>query len=348
MLEAVAPGLVGLGGTAASWALWQRTHDAWSLAAGLGLSLASAVLLGVVGRARARAAEAAAEKQRVERRLAAAVEEEDRLRRQIEQLEARVRERTAQLEDAILEFETFNYSVSHDLRSPLGAIINLSAILGEDFGDGLDADGRDCVRRIVSSASAALSLTDGILAFARSGSPARAERLPMRTIFEEVAAEIRAAAPDSGCAIRVGDVPDVYGDPEMIRIVVANLLGNACKFVPKGRPPEVEVGGGVSSDQVIYFVRDRGIGFDDGQRGRLFKTFERVHRSPDYSGHGLGLAIVARIVRRHGGHVWAQGKPDRGATFFFSLPKRTPEAGDVPADARAPASEELSWHNPPP
>jgi light-regulated signal transduction histidine kinase (bacteriophytochrome) len=316
-------GIAALVGAGAAWLLWQRTHNEWVLGTGL---LASAVAAGAVAfveRARSRTRAQDEARARLEARLVAAQAEEQQLRKQVELLEARVRERTAQLEDAILEFETFNYSVSHDLRSPLGAIINLTAILEEDQLALLDDTGRDCLRRIIGSATAALALTDGILAFSRSGRrETRIELVRMQALCEDVAAELAAARPESDCSFRIGALPDVEADPELMRIVVANLLGNACKFVAKGSHPAVEVGGASTAHEVVYFVRDGGIGFDMKYADRLFRPFERIHGDPQYAGHGLGLAIVARIVRRHGGRVWAESQPGLGATFSFALPKR--------------------------
>jgi signal transduction histidine kinase len=316
-------GLAGLAGAGLSGLLWQRSQSEWALAAGLAATALAVGAIGLATRFRRRLRAADAGRERVVAQLAAATDEEQRLRKQVELLEARVRERTAQLEDAILEFETFNYSVSHDLRSPLGAIINLTAILEEDHGAVLDDEGRDCMRRIQRSAGAALSLTDGILAFSRSGRrETRIERVNVRALFEEVAAEQTVARPDSRCAFRIGALPDVDADPEMLRIVAANLLSNACKFVSEGCGAEVEVGAAEGAHEITFYVRDAGIGFDMKYADRLFKPFERLHGSPDYVGHGLGLAIVARIVRRHGGRIWADSTPGCGATFFFSLPKR--------------------------
>ncbi|RIL07440.1 MAG: hypothetical protein DCC71_03170 [Proteobacteria bacterium] len=240
----------------------------------------------------------------------------------LQALEQRVRECTAELERTVAEFESFHSSVSHDLRSPLGAIVNLVAILSEDYAERLDDTGRECLRRIERSARAALSLTDGIVAYVHSGKDGlHPEPVAMRALFEEEAARLAALhAPDARVAI--GELPDADADPDMIRAVVASLLGNAFKFVRKGEAAEIEIDGWDANGEHVYSVRDRGIGIDARWADRLFKPFERLHGSPDYPGHGLGLAVVARLVRRHGGRVWAEGARDAGATFYFSLPKR--------------------------
>jgi signal transduction histidine kinase len=243
-----------------------------------------------------------------------------------EELEARVAQRTAELEETIVELETFNYSASHDLRGPLGAVINFAAILSEDYGPRLDATGKEHLERIVRSASAAVSMMDALLAYSRSG---RAELhkvpLDMRRLAHEVCEELTSSYPALGCAVKIGDLPDAYADESMMRFVLSNLISNACKFA-KDQEPRVEIGGNPGAGEMIYFVRDDGIGFDMRFADKLFKVFERLHPSDRYQGHGVGLAIVARMVRRHGGRVWAQGAVDKGATFYFTLP--VPEGAD--------------------
>src|SRR5262249_6950691 len=238
-----------------------------------------------------------------------------------EALEARVASRTAELHETIAELETFNYSVSHDLRGPLGAVVNFAAILTEDYGDQIDATGREHLQRIVGSAAAAVSMMDALLAYSRSGrTELRKTHLDMRRLAQEVCDELSASSPNLKCAIRIGELPDAFADESMIRFVFANLIGNACKFKPAGEEPSVEVGGGVEGKEVVYFVLDQGIGFDMRFADKLFKVFERLHSSEQFAGHGVGLAIVARMVRRHGGRAWAQGAVGKGSTFYFSLP----------------------------
>ncbi len=291
------------------------------LVAGLLISalVSSLVNLAQLSRGRARALELLNLELRSE--VSSSRRGEDEIRRLNEALESRVQQRTAELNETITELETFNYSVSHDLRSPLGAIINLAAILAEDYSKVLDGDGREYLRRIVVSATTAVSLMDALLAFSRSGrDEIHRTTLDMRRVMNEVAAEMKAASPDLACSFEIGELPPVHADPVMMRFIVTNLLHNACKFVRKGEQPHVEVGGYVTDGEVTYFVRDHGVGFDMKYADKLFKVFERLHSGEDYGGHGVGLAIVARMVRRHGGRVWAQGAPDKGATFYFSLP----------------------------
>lgn len=265
---------------------------------------------------------------RMLRRVNAALEQqivdtrrgEGELREFSEALEGRVAERTRELNDTIVELETFNYSVSHDLRGQLGAVINFAAILDEDYSERLDATAKDYLQRIVKSATSAVSMMDALLAFSRSG---RADlhkvHLDMKRVATEVAEQVTASLPELKCAVTVGDLPDVIADENMMRLVFTNLISNACKFARPGEGAQVEVGGERGSNEMIYFVRDQGVGFDMRYAEKLFTVFERLHASEGYDGHGVGLAIVARMVRRHGGRYWAQGAVGKGATFFFTV-----------------------------
>jgi signal transduction histidine kinase len=246
---------------------------------------------------------------------------EAEMKRLSSELEARVAERTAELHETIVELETFNYSVSHDLRGPLGAIINFAAILQEDYRDRIDTTGREHLGRIVTSAGTAVSMMDALLAYSRSGrTELRKAHLDMRKLVEGVYRDLVATHPAYDCCVEIGELPSAYADEAMMRFVFANLLGNACKFTREGETPRVEVSGAVQGDEATYVVRDEGIGFDMRFAEKLFKPFERLHPAGQRAGHGIGLAIVARLVRRHGGRVWAQGAIDKGATFYVSLP----------------------------
>ncbi len=292
-----------------------------ALVGGLAISalIAALVHLGQVARARA------VSLVRVDADLRESLDETEREGTEIRELrgelETRVTQRTATLQETIDELETFNYSVSHDLRSPIGAVINFAAILQHDHGDQLDASAKDCLDRISASAKVAVSLMDGLLAFSRSG---REEihkiGVDMRDLLEGVRDDLAAADPSAGTAIQIGELPDAHADPAMIRNVFTNLISNALKFARKGEPASVDVAGYAQAGEVIYFVRDQGVGFDMRYEEKLFRVFERLHSNEEFAGHGIGLAIVSRLVRRHGGRVWAQGAVGKGATFLFSLP----------------------------
>ena len=242
------------------------------------------------------------------------------LRELSEALEARVAERTRELNETVIELETFNYSVSHDLRGQLGAVINFAGILKEDYSDRLDAMGLDHLERIVGSASSAVSMMEALLTFSRSGrTELRKIHLDMKRVANEVVAELTTNYPELKCAVTVAELPPAFADENMMRLVFTNLIANACKFARPGQAPRVEVGGEPGSKESVYFVRDHGIGFDMRFAEKLFKVFERLHVSEGFEGHGVGLAIVARMVRRHGGRYWAQGAVGKGATFYFTV-----------------------------
>jgi light-regulated signal transduction histidine kinase (bacteriophytochrome) len=137
---------------------------------------------------------------------------------------------------------------------------------------------------------------------------------------DEVVKELTATTPSLACAVKIGDLPNAVADESMMRFIFSNLISNACKFAREGAAPNVEIGGSVAGNEATYYVRDEGVGFDMRFLDKLFRVFERLHSADSYPGHGVGLAIVARMVRRHGGRVWAQGAVGKGATFYFTVP----------------------------
>lgn len=246
--------------------------------------------------------------------------EEDR--RMKAELEHRVAERTAQLEAANKELESFSYSVSHDLRAPLRAIDGFSRILEGDFSERLDNEGRRLLKVIRDSSRSMGQLIDDLLAFSRLGRKAVASAgIDMKRVFEEAFKEVQMDR-DRPARLVAGALPPAYGDAALVKQVWHNLLSNAVKFSSKREQPVVEVSGYEDERYNVYCVKDNGAGFDMQYYDKLFGVFQRLHDEGEFPGTGVGLAIVQRVVAKHGGRVWAEGKVDGGAAFYFTLPKR--------------------------
>lgn len=243
------------------------------------------------------------------------------LKRQQEHLEERVSERTRQLEDANRELESFSYSVSHDLRTPLRAIDGFSHQVLNRYADKLDDEGRHYLNLVRDNAQKMGRLIDDILAFSRMGrlEMSRAE-VDMEALARAVFEEVRAAS-GREISVEFKPLPPATGDLAMLRQVWVNLLGNAVKFT-RNKTAQIEVGACRESAETVYYVRDNGAGFDMRYADKLFGVFQRLHGEEEFEGTGIGLATVKRIVTRHGGRVWAQGKVNEGATFYFALPTK--------------------------
>lgn len=238
-------------------------------------------------------------------------------------LEERVRQRTADLARANKELEAFSYSVSHDLRAPLRAIDGFSRMLEEDYRDRLDDEGCRLLHVVRTNAQRMGDLIDDILEFSRMGRLDLATReVDMDGLAREVANELQAAAAGRDLNFAIHQLPPTHGDTAMIRQVLVNLLANAVKFTRARSPAVVEVGGSAGEEENVYYVKDNGAGFDMQYVDKLFGVFERLHAREQFDGTGIGLAIVKRIIERHGGRVWAEARVDAGATFHFSLPHR--------------------------
>jgi len=236
-----------------------------------------------------------------------------------QELEKRVAERTAELKALNAELESFSYSVSHDLRAPLRAIDGYSRMIEEDYDARLDDEGRRLIAVVRESAARMRRMIDDLLEFSRIGRKALAMApVEMNALAKEVAAELQRASPRA--QVEIGALPMARGDPALLRQVWANLIGNALKYSGKRETPRIEIGGRVEGDRALYWVDDNGAGFDMRYAGKLFGVFQRLHQEDEFPGTGVGLAIVQRILTRHGGRVWAEGQPDKGATFRFALP----------------------------
>jgi signal transduction histidine kinase len=243
------------------------------------------------------------------------------------ELEERVRARTAALAAANAELEAFSFSVSHDLRAPLRSIDAFSQILLNEYAAPLDAEGRRILGIVLRNVKQMGTLIDDLLAFSRV-SRAGLEHRPvdMAHLAQGVVEELRAASPEREIAIDLGPLTDVPGDTGLLRQVWVNLLGNAVKFSAPVEAPRIQVRSDRIDGECRYTVRDNGVGFDPTYADKLFQPFSRLHPTAEFEGTGIGLAIVARIVTRHGGRVWAEGSPRGGATFGFALPTRTEAA----------------------
>ncbi len=219
------------------------------------------------------------------------------------------------------ELESFSYSISHDLRAPLRAVDGYARMLEEDYRERLDDEGRRLLATVRGNAAQMARLIDDLLAFSRLGrKPITAAPVDMSALAREVAAELAGEHPRAQTV--VGELPPAHGDSALLRQVWANLIGNALKYSAKSPAPRVEIGGRVDGERNEYWVRDNGVGFDMRYVSKLFGVFQRLHRAEDFSGTGVGLAIVQRVVARHGGEVRAEAKLHEGARFSFTLPSK--------------------------
>jgi len=240
------------------------------------------------------------------------------------ELEHKVEQRTSELKAALNELEAFSYSVSHDLRAPLRAIEGFSQILLEDHADTLSTEGQRLLHVVRKNTLHMSQLIDDLLTFSRiARKDFMKRRVPMEDLVHLVAEELQEDKSGARCRIIVESLPDAYGDTPLLRQVWTNLLSNAIKFSRPAASPTIEIGAEENPETVTYFVRDNGVGFDMQFSEKLFGVFQRLHSMQEFEGTGVGLAIVQRIIVKHGGKVWAEGKLNEGSTFYFSMPKST-------------------------
>lgn len=252
------------------------------------------------------------------RRLA---EEELRVRIELEREIARLSARVAELDAANQELEAFNYTVAHDLRNPLNVVSSYCQVLKEMCGSKLDAQCQGYLLKAYNGTLTMNRLIEALLNFSRlTHVELKSERVDLSRIAQEIAAVFKGAEAERRVEFRIADGIVVHGDAALLRVILTNLFDNAWKYTGMREDGVIEFGSSEVEGEPVYFVRDNGIGFDMADAARLFLPFQRLPGSEEYRGFGIGLATVARILRRHHGRVWAESVPDKGSTVYFALP----------------------------
>jgi len=256
---------------------------------------------------------------------------EEQVRKLNAELEQRVRDRTAELEATARELDAFAYSVSHDLRAPLRSVHGFSQVLMEDYAGRLDDDGRQHLRRIQANVARMGQLIDDLLRLSRvTRTGLNRERVDIGAQASEIIDELRGAEPHRHVEVVIADALIATGDSHLIRLALDNLLSNAWKFTGKREHAIIGVGAVRLDGKQAFFVRDNGAGFDMRYANKLFDPFQRLHAATEFEGSGIGLAIVHRILSRHGGRIWAESEPEKGTTFFFTFTSDGADPGERP------------------
>jgi len=246
-------------------------------------------------------------------------------------LERLVAQRTSDLTATNHELSAFAYSVSHDLRAPLRAIDAFSQALLEDYSSALDAQGQDYLRRVRSNASRMGQLIDDLLQLSRLTRVELAvEPIDLSAMARSIAADLQRANPNRVVTFVIEAGIVTRADPRLLRVLLENLIGNAWKYTSRHPAAQITIGRAQQDGEAVYFVRDDGAGFDLAYADKLFRPFQRLHTTDEFEGAGVGLATAQRVVRRHGGRIWADAAPEKGATFFFTLPSSTEEPDTRP------------------
>ena len=252
------------------------------------------------------------------------ITEQKKARAEIRQLNAELKANVIQLESTNRELESFSYSVSHDLRAPLRAINGYASIIREEFGDQLDAELLRLLAVIGNNAKKMGVLIDDLLAFSKLG---RKEVVRMTINIEAMVSQIISELNETASprvTWKVDALPEMQGDYTLIYQCFFNLIDNALKYSSKRAAPRIEVGATVTPDEITYFVKDNGAGFNMEYAHRLFSVFQRLHTDEEFEGTGVGLATAQRVIAKHGGRIRAEGEVDKGAAFYFSIPSMKP------------------------
>jgi PAS domain S-box-containing protein len=286
------------------WVVWPDGRESWVSTTKVPLRNSDGKTIGIFG-------------------ISRDITERKRAEQAIRQLNSDLEEQTIQLQASNKELEAFSYSVSHDLRAPLRAIDGYTRILVEDYEANLDAEGKRVCGVISAEARRMGQLIDDLLAFSRLGrKEIYSSNIDMKALVVSVLNDLLKDEDRARIDFHITRLPPTHADASLMRQVWVNLLSNAIKFTSKKERAMIEVGSKSSKDEIVYYVRDTGAGFDMEYANKLFGVFQRLHGESEFEGTGVGLAIVQRIIRRHGGHVWAEGEVDKGATFYFALHRK--------------------------